>query len=322
MDGIKRRIDWLDSLKGFAMLLVIIGHCLSGYISAGMFNSITHIIKYIYWLIYSFHMPLFFVLSGYAFSASLSYKKWKTRALEIFLIYWIWSIIQFLVKFGLGGNVNMPVHLTDLFALIYKPIPPYWYLYDLVVFVVVAAFVIKRQFNSLCTCVVTFAISLISWYFVPNLGEISSCLYYFYFFYLGIHICESSLVGKFSRYHALFCLIALILAGCLHISNKNSFFEDYIWTTLFSMFLISLFSNLTYLKENVLLQKIGYYSLPIYVIHCFITAGIRIVFFKFGVSNIMLYIIPSIVLSVLIPIGIYKLCNKRRATSMLFRPKI
>lgn len=69
-----------------------------------------------------------------------------------------------------------------------------------------------------------------------------------------------------------------------------------------------------------MLKEIGYYSLPIYVIHCFITAGIRIIFLKLGVENIMLYIIPSIILSVIIPIWVYKLCDQRRSTLIFFKP--
>lgn len=50
--ALKKRIAWIDVAKGLAILLVIAGHSL-GY------NSL--ICK----IIYSFHMPLFFILSGY-----------------------------------------------------------------------------------------------------------------------------------------------------------------------------------------------------------------------------------------------------------------
>lgn len=313
------RIDWLDSLKGFTMLLVIIGHCLAGYISAGMFKDSFSIIKYIHWFIYSFHMPLFFVLSGYAFSISMTYKKWKVRVLDIFFLYWIWSIIQFLVKFCLSSNVNMPVSLSDLFSLIYKPIPPYWYFYDLVFFVIIGAFVRKRNLKGSYVCLLSFIISLFSWYFIPNLGELSRCLYHFYFFYLGIYIYESSLLSNFRKY-SIFFISGTGFSIIYLYNSKYGFFEDYIWTTIFSIFLILMFSTMKCIGDNKLLKEIGYYSLPIYVIHCFITAGIRIIFLKLGVENIMLYIIPSIILSVIIPIWVYKLCDQRRSTLIFFKP--
>lgn len=48
------RIDWIDVAKGIAILLVIIGHTVQ-------FGSATRNV------IFSFHMPLFFILSGYTF---------------------------------------------------------------------------------------------------------------------------------------------------------------------------------------------------------------------------------------------------------------
>ena len=49
-----KRIDWIDVAKGIAILLVIIGHTVK-------FGSATRNV------IFSFHMPLFFILSGYTF---------------------------------------------------------------------------------------------------------------------------------------------------------------------------------------------------------------------------------------------------------------
>lgn len=46
----KKRINWIDALKGFGILLVIVGH-------SGCPAWLLH------WL-YIFHMPLFFMLSG------------------------------------------------------------------------------------------------------------------------------------------------------------------------------------------------------------------------------------------------------------------
>lgn len=45
------RLVWIDALRGFAILLVIVGH------TSPPFQK----------LIYGFHMPLFFILSGFIF---------------------------------------------------------------------------------------------------------------------------------------------------------------------------------------------------------------------------------------------------------------
>ena len=62
----KRKEVWCDSAKGIVILLMIIGH---------MPNYIPHAVREI---IYSFHMPFFFIISGYW------YKKGKYQLKEYF----------------------------------------------------------------------------------------------------------------------------------------------------------------------------------------------------------------------------------------------
>lgn len=58
---IRQRIDYLDVMKGFAIITVILGHCCTTFSSEGNLGMIVN-----WWLkiIYSFHMPLFFVATG------------------------------------------------------------------------------------------------------------------------------------------------------------------------------------------------------------------------------------------------------------------
>lgn len=61
--GGKQRLDYLDLLKGIAIFLMVMGHFLAWNIkSDGSGMSSCMLIKN---LIYSFHMPLFFFISGY-----------------------------------------------------------------------------------------------------------------------------------------------------------------------------------------------------------------------------------------------------------------
>ena len=50
------RLNYVDYLKCFAIYLVVLGHC---SINSGLMN-----------IIYSFHLPLFFFLSGYVFDVN------------------------------------------------------------------------------------------------------------------------------------------------------------------------------------------------------------------------------------------------------------
>lgn len=81
------RIEWVDILKGLAILLVVAGHMeyAEGTANPGRV------------LIYSFHMPLFFMLAGYTASLSLSHnpclpKFVCRRFLSVMVPYISWKL--------------------------------------------------------------------------------------------------------------------------------------------------------------------------------------------------------------------------------------
>ncbi len=74
----KTRIDWVDAAKGLGILLVILGHT----------YSIPH---WIYCLIYGFHMPLFFLLSGltYRCDPDISLSSYVRKLAKAYLLPYI-----------------------------------------------------------------------------------------------------------------------------------------------------------------------------------------------------------------------------------------
>lgn len=60
------RLKWVDCSKGIAIVLVVLGHAMT-YFSPDMDSGVR--------VIYSFHMPLFFILTG--FVSTHSYKKYR-----------------------------------------------------------------------------------------------------------------------------------------------------------------------------------------------------------------------------------------------------
>lgn len=83
------RIEWIDICKGIGIVLVVIGHTGIGQISTFGYNYI-----------YSFHMPLFYFLSG------LTFKNEKYNQLTLFLRRRFWTLI-------------LPFFLLNLIAYIY-----------------------------------------------------------------------------------------------------------------------------------------------------------------------------------------------------------
>lgn len=65
-----KRVDWVDIAKGIGMLLVIFGHC-----EIGQFRDI----------VFSFHMPLFFICSGFTIRFSQTSDEFKKNTKRTFL---------------------------------------------------------------------------------------------------------------------------------------------------------------------------------------------------------------------------------------------
>lgn len=63
----KERIKWIDGLKCFAITLVVIGHIIQYVTNPTDFDS-----NILFRYIYSFHMALFMMVSGYLAPAHLN----------------------------------------------------------------------------------------------------------------------------------------------------------------------------------------------------------------------------------------------------------
>lgn len=80
------RLRYIDATRGFAIFLVVLGHVLN----IGMNNYDEN--HFLHRLIYSFHMPLFFFLSGF-----VSYKPLEKWSFLFFIDYIKRKSVQFAV---------------------------------------------------------------------------------------------------------------------------------------------------------------------------------------------------------------------------------
>ncbi len=93
----KERIDWIDYAKALGVFLVIMGHTYKGY-------------TFIAW-IYSFHMPLFFFLSGITLrieeTSCKEFLRKRVKSLLIpYILYSMVYIMMEIVKGILNGNID------------------------------------------------------------------------------------------------------------------------------------------------------------------------------------------------------------------------
>lgn len=75
-----KRIAQLDAIKGIAIILVVLGHCIYAFAKASSWMVTLDE------FIYIFHMPLFFAVSGYLFNPNVNVAKKARRLLVPFFV--------------------------------------------------------------------------------------------------------------------------------------------------------------------------------------------------------------------------------------------
>jgi len=89
-----KRIEYIDIARGIGILLVVMGHNDFGYVS-----------PFVYKVIYSFHMPLFFFLSGYFLNTTVPFFDFLKKRLNSLLKPYLFTL--FLIYFLLVSFEKM-----------------------------------------------------------------------------------------------------------------------------------------------------------------------------------------------------------------------
>lgn len=89
----KERLQYIDNLKAFAIILVVVGHVIQYFLCPDDYSQ-NVVFKYIY----AFHMQLFIFLSGVTFSNRITdkvelYHKLGRRAKQLLLPFISWTVI-------------------------------------------------------------------------------------------------------------------------------------------------------------------------------------------------------------------------------------
>lgn len=89
----KKRLVWLDMAKGLAIVLMVLGHCLDSELPMRIF-------------IYSFHMPLFFVLAGFTMHAKPRMQVIRSSARRLLVPYFLVSAILLAFAFVPPSSIS------------------------------------------------------------------------------------------------------------------------------------------------------------------------------------------------------------------------
>ena len=315
------RIEWIDALKGFAILVVVIGHCVADSLHSNTFPIYQDYMQMFYDFIYSFHMPFFFTISGFVFYLGKKNINTKNKLLNFSLIYVIWSTLMWISKYVMAKDVNNPVTLVDLFSIVYKPIMIYWYLYVLIfMYLVVSLLKIERVSGKvlLFSAIIAIGVKFLH----LEIAIVNQLLYHMYFFLAGGYCFSSGLLTKIRKREFLLSIFVLLANIFLYLfasplPETVVIIKGFIIANVASLACFFAISNM---KPMSVLVLMGANTLQIYVMHCFFTGGLRVVFKHLACSNIYLYFLLGTLMGIVIPILTASMCKKSPYLNGLFEP--
>jgi fucose 4-O-acetylase-like acetyltransferase len=286
--------------------------------------------KYSLDLIYTFHMSLFFFLSGLVADGNLSksqgdfqslfWKKVKTIAYP----YLVWSIIQGIISSLMSAYTNSQFNIIELpIRILFIPIAHYWFLYAL--FAHHLIFALTRKILNINVYVILF-VSVLMYLIWPYMDVfaikiITGTFVYYVLGSISAKVLREA-VAKISTIKFLaISLVCLFMQVCLFFF-ETSFLKldtsqpaaiNFLGASLGILSTLGLAIYLAKIKIMDFLQYLGFLSMPIYLAHLLSVVGVRIILQKgFQVNDLILHMVAGTLVGLIFPILLYQITKKLR----------
>lgn len=324
------RLTTFDIAKGIGIVLVVLGHALRGLENAGIsvpyYESLDQVI-------YSFHMPLFFVISGYFISKSVAKKPAstliKSKIHTLMYPYLVWMLIQGFIEFAMSSYTNGNVELWRVFV-VWLPRAHFWFLYILMFFS--AVYIVAAKFHSKSP-ILLFGLSLLLYF---THFDSDSNLYYLYlyirenliFFLLGALLPH--FITKITQPQpAVSVMTSALLCVALQYIGLTVKPDFYPLTQMIDLLLalstialVFQLSSLLSQKGTPLWLKLGELSMPIYLAHIIFASGLRIVLVKLGIDDPSIHVLLGTLVGLVGPIALFYVSKTLRFNSLFNSPFI
>lgn len=283
IDEKNNRIKFIDIARFFAIFFVVLGHII-GY---------SKHCDYIFKFLYSFHVGLFFIISGYLFKVKKDesfFTFFKKKFLRIMFPYFFWGFIFIIPYLLFGTKISDTLNKyttfdikTNVLNILYgigrhnalRQNTSLWFLPALFSMEILFYFIFKyvKNIKLYVTLIVLFIIGLVSSNYLTIYlpWGINTVLNVGWLFYLGYYINKTDFISK--KMNTYICIILLTIGISTGIINNFVFFVDYeysnyilamISTTTISLCIIYMS---TIINSNIIMEKIGKHTMGILIFH-------------------------------------------------------
>lgn len=305
--AVRKREVWVDDVKVIACILVVLGHFFQSMTKAVIVPA-GNLYEWFNTTIYYFHVPLFFICSGYLYqkySKVDSLKSWKKNVLKKALAFGVpyvtFTTATWVLKKVFSSNVNDQIGgLGD--TLLLHPTAPYWYLYALFFI-----FLVTPTFTDVKMAAVGLAISVAAKLLIlvgggTGIYAVSTVLTNEIWFVLGMSICvfDLQLKGK-KRQGTIIGILFLGLSVAVYMANIQNSVVSFALGLMACASVIFLVTGLEEKSEKAM-NFLAKYTMPIFLMHTLFAAPLRAVLLKIGITNAVVHVLLGIGISFVGPI--------------------
>lgn len=305
--AVRTREKWVDDVKVIACILVVLGHFFQSMTKANILSE-NDLYEWFNTTIYYFHVPLFFICSGYLYqkySEVNSIGSWcknvAKKALALGVPYVTFSTATWLLKMVFADSVNKQA--DGLFStLVVNPSAPYWYLYALLFIFLVTPTLSSMKVASVVLMIALVAKTLILTGGGTSIYAVSTVLSNEIWFVLGMSICAFNVRLKGRKVQGtILGLLFIILSIVVYTAKIQSGVIAFVMGVLACVAVILMVADFEekFGKGMDLLAK---YTMPIFLMHTLFAAPTRSVLLKMGVTNAVVHIVMGLGISLSGPI--------------------
>jgi fucose 4-O-acetylase-like acetyltransferase len=297
----REKYNWILIAKGIGIILVVVGHFCPDS-SPRYWTELKDII-------YTFHMPLFFILSGFLYEhgkyaySDLIHRKIKRLLFPFASIACLFLIIKLVASRYI--YLEHPISLQSITALFTAApnsyMPLLWFIHSLF-FIFIIYPLLRRYLNNSLVLVFLITINTI---FGSGYLILGKAIANMPFFVIGVIFRENRKIRRMLFRSNIYCsttfLILLLtiypiryLSVVDYINRHPDFIYNYPAVVFFglvgSLFIINLSRSICELsKGNIkkLLLQIGYYSMTIYLLHTLFENAMRIGLIYSAIYNLI-----------------------------------
>ncbi len=323
----------VETLRGVAIILVVMGHVIGSGADGGMKVADDSGWRHLYYTFAYLRMPLFTVISGWVYALfpvtldkylDFTFKKVRRILLPMIFVGTAYFLLQYIVP-----GTNKTGVLSEIWRIYVYPYTLYWYLPSLfLVFLVVGFLDSYKQLNGvskwLAFTVLAFLLltvrDLIIPEAAPNYFSYKGAIYLFPFFLIGVGLQRFK--DFFSNRYLTGILMVILFAGII--------IQQLGWYDIIDYDLDkkSGIGRLIGLSGTILLFKMrwkvgwliyfGNFAYSIYLFHSFGTAAGRIILNRFGITFDVIVFFVSLALGMILPIVAEKVFDRFGLTRVTF----